>query len=728
MDEAEILEQLNAALQAYAGEDFVRAEKLCRAVLVEAPARPEALTLLGILSRRAGNVAEAQRLYRQAIAAAPHYADAHHNLGNLLMDQGEQQAALACFLAAAEARPNWAEGCNRVAATLHALGRLDEAETWFQRALALRPDSADIHWDHALALLAAGRYAEGWREYEWRWRRGQPAPREFRQPAWQGEALAGRTVLVYSEQGYGDAIQFLRFLPALKALGARVVLEVHAPLSALVGAHLGVDLLVTSGSPLPEFDCHVPLLSLPLYLGIGADALQGDAAYLVPPPEHVSRWAERLRSDALRVGLVWAGNPNVKNDRWRSPRLGPMLPVLQVPGVAFYGLQKGDGERDAEALSQANFTALGPEINDFADTAAIIAALDLVITTDTSVAHLAGALGKPAWVLLHASPDWRWGHAGERSAWYASLRLYRQPALGDWQTPISAIVRDLQALVSGRGHVGGPLLTEPVSVCPLCAGKSLRDVGVWDCRAHALWHPPLPPTIGWRTCASCGHVFASARYTADGLTELFRRAHPGQLGGGDFDAQRFTWSRVVERVLAQHPRAGSVFSGALSWLDVGCGAGGLVFTAAEFGFEATGLDVREEAAKRLRDLGYRAVCADLERFVPERRFSVVSLADVLEHVPFPRDALRKVRALLEDDGLLFVSCPNMDCAAWRGMDAAGANPYWHELEHLHNFSRRSLAAILDAEGFDLVSYGVSQRYKACMEIIARRRPDVGGSA
>lgn len=722
MDDSAPTDPLTAALQAHAADDAARAEQLCRAVLAQTPQRPEALTLLGILRRRAGHAGEAEALYRAALAAAPHYADAHHNLGNLLMDQGEQDAALAAFLRANALRPDWPEGCNRVAATLHALGRLDEAEPWFQRALALRPDSADIHWDHALALLAAGRYAEGWQEYEWRWRRGQPAPRDFAQPYWRGEPLAGRTLLVYVEQGYGDAIQFLRFLPAVKALGARVVLELHAPLAPLIDATLGADAVVVTGQPLPAFDLHVSLLSLPLCLGIGADGLLGAEPYLKPSAERVARWQGRVAAGGLRVGLVWAGNPNVKNDRWRSPRLEPLRPLLDLPGVHFYGLQKGDGERDAAALALPRFTALGPEIGDFADTAALIAALDLVITTDTSVAHLAGALGKPTWVLLHASPDWRWGHRGERTPWYASVRLYRQVRLGDWSAPVAALARDLAARAAADAPAGGPALVEPVARCPLCDADRSSAVGTWDCRGHALWHAPLPPTLAWRRCSACGHVYTGSRYTAAGLAELFSRAHASQLGGGDFDAQRFVWSRVVERVLALHPRAGQLFAGALSWLDVGCGAGGLVFTAAEYGFAALGLDAREEAARRLAALGCAAQAGDLMDFAPGRRFSVVSLADVLEHVPYPREALRRVHALLEDDGLLFVSCPNMDCAAWRGLDAAGANPYWHELEHLHNFSRARLAAVLAEEGFEPVAYGVSQRYKACMELIARRRP------
>ena len=258
-------------------------------------------------------------------------------------------------------------------------------------------------------------------------------------------------MLVYAEQGYGDAIQFLRFLAPLRARGARIVLELHAPLVPLVDPRAwGLEALIATGDPAPDFDVHVSLLSLPLLLGIGADGLMGDAPYLAAPAARVAAWRDRLSGDGLRVGLVWAGNPAVQRDRWRSPRLAPLLPILDVPGVRFFGLQKGDGEGDAVGMARANFVPLGTEIGDFADTAGIIAGLDLVVTTDTSVAHLAGAQGKPTWVLLHATPDWRWGHAGTRAPWYASARLHRQRRLGDWSAPVAAIVGDLAVLAAAR--------------------------------------------------------------------------------------------------------------------------------------------------------------------------------------------------------------------------------------------------------------------------------------
>lgn len=447
-----VLEALRMALAAQDAGDAARAEMLCRAVLAVAPRRPDALTLLGSLRARAGHPEEAAALHRAAIAAAPDYPDAHHNLGNMFFAEGDTQGALDCYLRASALRPDWPEGCNRVAATLHALGRFDEADAWFERALALRPESADFRWDRALALLAAGRYAEGWCGFEARRLRGQPPPRDLPAPYWDGSPIDGRRMLVYSEQGHGDAIQFLRFLEPLRRHGARSTLELDASLVPLVDPRAwGLEAVVPSGGSPRGCDVHVSLLSLPLLLEIGARELMGDRAYLSAPPLRTEAWRRRLPAHGLRVGLAWSGNPDVQRDRWRSPRLAPLLPILDVPGVRFFGLQKGDGERDAVGLARTNFTPLGKDIGDFADTAAIMTCLDLVVTSDTSVAHLAGALGKPTWVLLHATPDWRWGHAGVTTPWYATMRLYRQDRLGDWSTPVGAIVHDLSMLAGRRG-------------------------------------------------------------------------------------------------------------------------------------------------------------------------------------------------------------------------------------------------------------------------------------
>lgn len=719
MTSEEAIAQLTQALQAYASEDLERAETLCRGVLDALPERPEALTLMGVLRRKAERYPESESYYQHAIRVAPYYADAHQNLGNLYKETGRLEEALACFEKSVALRSDWPEGLSRLAATYHALDRFPESFQYFERAIAVQPDYADGHWDYALALLAAGRYPDGWREYEWRWARRQPVPRDFTQPAWQGEDLRGKRLLVYVEQGYGDAIQFLRFLPLLKDRGAYILLEIHHILIPLVDPAMGMRTIVAAGAPLPEFDVHVALLSLPHILGITLDNLPATVPYLRVDKDRVMRFAPRIAAaEGLKVGLVWAGNPNVKNDTWRSPRLGPLVDLFKIPGVTFFALQKGDGRRDLEQYGPfASLVDLGDDLHDFGDTAAVMNQMDLILTTDTSVAHLAGALGRPTWVMLHRAADWRWLAARDDSPWYPTLKLYRQSRMGDWESVAHAIENDLRRRV-GQPAVPRQTLQQAFESCPLCASRDERPLKHYDCRKHPLWHPPLPPVLSWRQCNACGHVHTSTYFTDQGLSELFQRSHTNQLAGGDYDAQRFTWSRVVDAVLKVLPGAPQALRNQARWLDVGCGNGALVFTAAEYGFAATGLDARREAVERLSALGYAAIEGDLLTVPLKGPYTVISLADVLEHIPDPRAALKRVQGLLADGGAVFISCPNMDCASWRALDAANANPYWVELEHLHNFSRARLMALLSECGFEPVSYGISQRYKACMEVIA----------
>jgi len=273
-----------------------------------------------------------------------------------------------------------------------------------------------------------------------------------------------------------------------------------------------------------------------------------------------------------------------------------------------------------------------------------------------------------------------------------------------------------------------PAYRAPYAGCPLCGGAGTELLGEADCRSHPLWHPPLAPSLRWLHCRSCRHVFTDTFYTEEGLQELFRQANPTQVAGGDPELQRMIWSPVVERVLRWLPERTGIFSeNPARWVDVGCGAGGLLFTAAEYGFAATGLDLREDAVRALRDLGYQALRADLLAVEGEASLEVLSMADVLEHMPYPVGALRQAHRLLAQGGVLFVSCPNRDSSSWRTMDRAGANPYWSEIEHYHNFSRSSLVWLLRRCGFEPVQYAVSARYKASMEIIAIRAGQAAAS-
>lgn len=263
-------------------------------------------------------------------------------------------------------------------------------------------------------------------------------------------------------------------------------------------------------------------------------------------------------------------------------------------------------------------------------------------------------------------------------------------------------------------------VTIAYDACPLCGHQEADELGRWDSSVHPLWRPTLPPTMRWLVCCGCRHVFTDAYFSETGLRELFKGANENQLAGGQIEAQRNLWAPVVERVLRT---LGTGCGDGRRWLDVGCGSGALVFTAAEFGFEAIGLDARAEVVERIKAFGYQAALGDASGLQLDAPVDVISMADVLEHLPYPAQALSAARNGLRPDGLLMISCPNTDSAAWRAMDAAEQNPYWHEIEHHHNFSRERLYALLRECGFEPVAYAISPRYRAGMEVLARRRED-----
>ena len=416
------------------------------------PARADAWTLLGILQQRLGDAPAAEAAYRQALRVQPGYADAWTNLGNLLRDRDDRHGALLAFQHALRCAPHSAEPAYNLGVALEHFGLWEGALAAFQAAVECDPGHVDAHWNAALGLLRAGRFAEGFREYEWRHRRAETAPPECAQPAWQGDALAGRMLLVRAEQGFGDALQFLRFVPALAGLGGRVVLEVMDGLQGLAARLPGVDGVIVRGAPLPPFDVHVALMSLPHLLAL---APARDAApYLRACAARAAHWQHRLAATAGRprelfVGLVWAGNPALRNSAERSPGFDAVLPLLDVSGVRGVSLQKGAGRRDlAGAAPPPNFVDLDAAIADFDDTAAIIANLDVVVTCDTAVAHLAGALGKPAYVLLPHTPDWRHGLDPDTSPWYPSMRLFRQATRGDWSDVVARVSQALAQAVA----------------------------------------------------------------------------------------------------------------------------------------------------------------------------------------------------------------------------------------------------------------------------------------
>lgn len=322
----------------------------------------------------------------------------------------------------------------------------------FRKALEEKPDFAEARWNMGLTCLLSGNFIEGWEGYEWRWEKPdyKKFKRDFPKFIWQGEELKGQRILLHAEQGYGDTLQFIRYVPLVDARNARVIVECPRDLTKLLGNIDGVSRVVARNDPLPEFDLHCPLMSLPKVFGTTLDSIPSKIPYLNADPDLIRTWKGRISSNIMKfkVGLAWSGNPEHQNDRNRSCALEILSPLAQVKNVQFFSLQKGRGSEEVKSPVQGlGMIDLTDQIQDFSDTAALIENLDLVVSVDTVVAHLAGALGKRVWTLLPYSPDWRWLLEREDSPWYPTMHLYRQPKPGDWTAVIQRATADLEDLV-----------------------------------------------------------------------------------------------------------------------------------------------------------------------------------------------------------------------------------------------------------------------------------------
>lgn len=414
------------------------------------PALAEAHNNLGNARLRRSDVAGAVEAYGRAIALRPAYAEAHANLAAALRRAGDLASAQGAAERALTLRPDYVGALCTLGLIRHEQGDYDAALATYDRALVLDPEHATTRANRATLLLLLGRMEEGWREYEWRWRAyGFTTPaRDFAKPAWDGSDLAVRTLLVHAEQGLGSAIQFVRYVPLVAGRSGRVILECQPPLFRLFASLVGAApaTIVRKGEALPDFAVHAPLMSLPRLLGTTLESIPSAVPYLAAEADLRALWRERLaRLGRPRVGLVWAGNPNHHNDRNRSLPARLLGPLLAVPGVSFVDLQVGEAAAERADLPEPALASPGGEIADFADTAAIISELDLVISVDTAVAHLAGALAKTVWLLLPFVGEWRWLRGRGDSPWYPTMRLFRQERPGDWPGVIAAAGEALRA-------------------------------------------------------------------------------------------------------------------------------------------------------------------------------------------------------------------------------------------------------------------------------------------
>jgi tetratricopeptide (TPR) repeat protein len=395
---------------------------------------------------------EAGADYEKSIALDPSQAETHNNLGLLHWNFGRLEQAFACFDRALAIRPDFQAVLTNKALVLLDLQMLDEAFATFHRSLALNPSDPLTSFSLATLELLTGDFERGWPRREARWKLAAAAlvNRGFSQPLWLGDPpLEGKTILLHSDEGLGDAIQFARYVPMVAALGARVILEVEPPIQQLLGGIAGVSTCIGRSSALP-FDLHCPLATLPLAFKTQLETIPSAAPYIpAPSAERVKAWQDRLGPrNRFRIGLVWAGNPDHRNDHNRSIALRTLAPLLERD-VQIFSLQKGVRDQDRVFLGERpDIIDLTEHLTDFSETAALMSCLDLVISVDTSVVHLAGALGTPVWTMLPFNPDWRWLLNRDDSPWYASMKLFRQPARGDWASVVDRMGRELDGLVS----------------------------------------------------------------------------------------------------------------------------------------------------------------------------------------------------------------------------------------------------------------------------------------
>ena len=421
------------------------ADCLARAAALD-PKLAEAPYNLGNLAEKQGDYVAAAEHFRRAATLRPGFYQAHNNLGAVLLKAGDAEAAQESFARAIALRPGEAEAHHNLANALIDLGRYEGAFDECRRAIALDPAHAQANFTESMLLLVQGKLREGFEKYEWRWKLGTLVPRQFPAPVWKGEDLAGRTILLHGEQGYGDSIHGLRYVPLVAARGARVVLELPAPLVRLAASVSGVAELVAAGQTLPRFDLVCPLLSLPRAFATTLETIPAGIPYLAPPADAVAQWRDLLDGPGRKIGIAWAGSPLHRSDAQRSIDVETFAPLLRMEGVRWFSLQVGERAADLARLPADIVTDLAPRLKDFAETAAAIANLDLVITVDTAVAHVAGALGRPVWVMLRSRPDWRWLLEREDSPWYPSLRLFRQREHGDWDDVVTRVRAALEQL------------------------------------------------------------------------------------------------------------------------------------------------------------------------------------------------------------------------------------------------------------------------------------------
>ena len=440
---------VRAALAEQEAGRFDDAERLYYRALALDPASAQLHNNLGNVLRGAGRLEGALAAYRSALALDPALAEAHFNLGLVTLQRGDAPGARQCFREAVLQRPSFADAHLNLGFLLEEEGDHAGATAAYRDAIAADPELTEAHVNLGMQLLLSGQLAEGWPEYEWRLRYPEYGAGSAGVQRWDGAPLGGRTILLDAEQGYGDTIQFLRYAPLVAERGGRVIVRCAPELAALAAHAAGVQQVVARGAAPPAFDVHCPLPSLPLVLGTRLESIPAQVPYLHADAGRAALWQARLAGPACKVGLVWSSQSKHRTAPAKSIPLAALAPLAGVAGVRFYSLQKGEAAREAQrAPAGMQLEDLGGELRDFSDTAAVVANLDLVISVDTAAAHLAGAMGRPAWTLLKHAPDWRWLLARADCPWYPTMRLFRQQRPAAWNPVIEEVALALRQLAA----------------------------------------------------------------------------------------------------------------------------------------------------------------------------------------------------------------------------------------------------------------------------------------
>ncbi len=651
----------------HAAGDFPGAEKAMRKAIAIFPSHPLPYGNLGVILKDQGQVDEGIKFLKKALEIQPNDAQSMCNLGAVYIAKEQHEAAVEILERALAIDPNFVLAHNNLSSTLPNVGRIADAIAAAKRAIALRPDYAEAynnlafayamngdmhdavkHYRHAislrhdlpmahknlgLCLLYLNQYVEGWKEYEWRWLADQRRPRTAAQPLWTGGPLEGKTILLFAEQGLGDALQFARFAPMLAARGARVVLEIHTQLQHFARRLDGVAEVLPIFQTPPPFDTYQALMSVPGILGIGPDNIPGDVPYLSADPAKVEAWKQRLGTHGFKIGIIWQGKGETVIQKSRSSPLAALLPLTQIEGVRLISLQKDvyrdEGDVDIATLPIERLPEdfdTGPDA--FGDTAAIMENLDLVITIDSAVSHLAGGLGVPVWVALKNTPDWRWQIAETTSPWYPTARLYRQPTPGDWQTVFARMADDVKEFMKAPPAprpkpkpVEKPVAAAaPPAAAPPASPSAARDFQYMD-RFLDIW-------------------------PKDYMAAFPQAPH----------------AEITANVVAELEKLGALRQGA-KVLDVGCGDGLALEMFKAKGADGVGLSQTTSRYIVLgKGLNVRAADQNFTGF-NDGEFDVLWSRLALAFSPAPLFTLAEYRRLLKPGAYAYVELPAFDTPA-----------------------------------------------------------------